>query len=251
MGWVLVMGFGAGTVVEDLGSREEELGSRGEESESMGEGLDSRGKGLGCKGFDESPSESNNASVRIGIHGEFQPNNLHQRPERRPTARHNTSSIIVVSLQIFLRLSRDSLVAGGEVVPTSPDFHHEQQNREPDDGLNHRRLNDEVDAELAVHSFQQRNSDDKRVGQRGQREAGYGPAVAALAAALGPEGEHRDDDDFGDGVGAEEEEVHPERVDVGGELEGEEREGEEADQAVYGVALLRLEDPPPSHRSVP
>ncbi|KAL7228161.1 hypothetical protein ACSBR2_006971 [Camellia fascicularis] len=60
-----------------------------------------------------------------------------------------------------------------------------------------------------------------------------------------PKGKHNHYDDFGDCVYADEFVVHFERIDVGGELKGEEGKGEVVDKAVYGIALFRGEDLPP------
>ena len=103
---------------------------------------------------------------------------------------------------------------------------------------------------LAVHGDQQRDAHDERVGERGEGEDGDAPLQAARASEVGPEGEEGEHDQLLERVGGDEAEVHGVRVVGGDEVEGEERDGEYGDEAVYSGALVRREDFPPPDGAV-
>jgi hypothetical protein len=130
---------------------------------------------------------------------------------------------------------------------TSAHLEHEEQQREPHDGLEDGELDDELLRPLAVHGQHHGHADDERVGERGEGEAGDGPA---LAQEPRPHGDDGHDHSLGDDVGGHGAVVHLERVRVQRELEGEEGQREEGHQPVHGVALIAREDAPPPHRAV-
>lgn len=79
---------------------------------------------------------------------------------------------------------------------------------------------------MTVHDLSERNTNDEGVGERREREASDGPTITTLGSTLGPKGQDENDNKFSDGVGGDEREVEMKRVDMGSEVEGEERESE-------------------------
>ncbi|GER44488.1 ATP synthase subunit b [Striga asiatica] len=77
-----------------------------------------------------------------------------------------------------------------------------------------------------------------------------GPLEASGAAEVGPEREDGEHDDFLEGVGGYEAEVHSVDVVLGDEVEGEERDGEDGHEAVDAGALVGSEDLPPADGAV-
>lgn len=111
-------------------------------------------------------------------------------------------------------------------------------------------LHDEVHGHLTIHDLGERDANNERVRESGEGEASDGPTIAPFGGASGPEGQNDDDEELRDGVGGDEREVQVKRVDVGSEVEGEERESEVTDEFVNGVALFSAEDFPPPHRAI-
>lgn len=133
---------------------------------------------------------------------------------------------------------------GDEHLSTSV-LEHEKHKSVPDNALENDDLNHEAAGEVAVHSFKERDAHNEGVGEGGEREEGDGPFERTLFAEEVPEEEDGEDDDFLEGVGGDEAEVHLVRVVGGDEVEGEERDGEESDEAVDAGALIGGEDLPP------
>ena len=115
----------------------------------------------------------------------------------------------------------------------------EEEERVPDYTLENDDLDHERAGVLAVHGDQERDAHDERVGERGEGEDGDAPLEAARAREVGPEGEEGEHDQLLERVGGDEAEVHGVRVVGGDEVEGEERDGEYRDEAVYSGALVR------------
>lgn len=85
-----------------------------------------------------------------------------------------------------------------------PDLEREEEERDPDDGPEDGELHDELVRPVAVHGLRHGHADDERAGERGQGEAGDGPADGSVAAAA-PDEEHPAGagDGLGDDVGVD------------------------------------------------
>lgn len=126
----------------------------------------------------------------------------------------------------------------------------EEEEGVPDDTLEHHHLDHEGTIVVAVHGYQQGNAHDQSVGQGGDREDGDHPLQAPIPGEVGPDSEDDEHDDLLQRIGGDEPEVHGVGVVGGDEVEGEQRHGEDRDEAVYAGALVRREDPPPLDRAV-
>lgn len=127
---------------------------------------------------------------------------------------------------------------------------HEEHESVPDDALEHDNLDHETAREFTVHALEERDAHDESVGQSGDGEESDGPLEGAAAAQVAPGGENGECHELLEGVGGDEFEVHLVGVVGGDEVEGEERHGEERDEAVDAGALIGGEDLPPLDRAV-
>jgi len=69
-----------------------------------------------------------------------------------------------------IRLAADLRPEGG-----LPDLEREEEERDPDDGLEDGEIHDELLRPVAVHGLRHGHADDERARERGQGEAGDGP----------------------------------------------------------------------------
>ncbi|BAS95486.1 Os05g0576950, partial [Oryza sativa Japonica Group] len=140
--------------------------------------------------------------------------------------------------------------------PRGAELEEEEQERVPDDGLEHDDLDHEVAGVRAVHGDEERDPHDERVGEGGDGEERDGAVERRprrgdeARGEARPRGERGEDEHLLQGVGGDEAEVHGVGVAGGDEVEGEERDGDDGDEAVDAGALLRREDAPPPHGAV-
>jgi len=111
-------------------------------------------------------------------------------------------------------------------------------------------LDHQTPGEFPVHPLQQRNAHHQRVGEGGDGEQSYGPFQTPPLADVAPDRQHRQHDRLLQRVRRDEPEVHLVGVVGGDEVEGEQRDCEQSDEAVYAGALVRGEDFPPFDRRV-
>ena len=141
--------------------------------------------------------------------------------------------------------------------PRGAELEEEEQQRVPDDALEHDDLHHEGARVGTVHGDQQRDPHHQRVGQRRHGEERDGPVQPRRREPAGaggqqarPHGQPRQDEQLLQCVGGQEPEVHGVGVVGGDEVEGQQRHGEDGDEAVDAGALVRREDAPPPHRPV-
>jgi hypothetical protein len=137
--------------------------------------------------------------------------------------------------------------------PRGAELEEEQQQRVPDDALEHHHLHHQGPGVGTVHGDQQRDAHHQRVGQRRHGEERDGPVQPRRRQPGGQaraRGQPREDDQLLQRVRGQEPEVHGVRVVGGDEVEGQQRHGEDGHEAVDAGALVRREDAPPPHRPV-
>ncbi len=127
---------------------------------------------------------------------------------------------------------------------------HHQQKCVPDDTLQNHGLHGETAGASAIHCRQERRPHDKRVGKSSEHEDRNHPVKGTGLRVAHPECKGQEKSDLRHGIGSDEAEVHGIRIVTRDELEGEQRDGEDGDEAVHAHALLRRQDPPPFHGSV-
>ena len=114
----------------------------------------------------ESPREAKHRGIGVRVVGNLKGNHLEGEAQGRPSYR--------------------KLVMGRSDGGRFSKFEEEEKEREPDNGLDNRELNNHVDTQRTIHGLKERHPYNKGAGKSGEGKGSDRPSITTLGTPLDP-----------------------------------------------------------------